>query len=259
MDYIIDELGIFFPLIVIASLFFIASRLGSAPGQIKERQRRLEKEKFFPNSSDISIHNIIDNHYVLPRKDGPLPIEIRPKVFSKTNGVCHYCNKNLRVENVWHIDHVWPKRFGGIDELPNLVPSCVKCNENKMAYIPPYFLLRKWVLAIPLTIFEKSFIDYHRNLSMAYLTNSTHLKNCCDWWFATKYEEFANLVLNSPGILSLPDKERKQQISIAQELFDYMELGKIANPSSGYLYSSYRAIEKMIEDHKFWESVRNGN
>lgn len=259
MNYLIDELGIFFPVILLITIVIVGQKLGSIPGEIREKKRILEKAKFFPNQSDISIHNIIDNHYIRPREDAPLPIEIRPKVFSKTNGVCHYCNKNLRVENIWHIDHVWPKRFGGIDELPNLVPSCIKCNENKRAYIPPYFLLRKWVLAIPLTSFEKSFINYHRKLSMSYLTNSTHLKNCCDWWFATKYEDYANLILNHPGILSLPEKDRKQQIFIAQELFDYMELGKIANPDSGYLYSSSKAIEKMIEDHKFWESVRNGN
>jgi len=88
MDYIIDELGVFFPLIVIASLFYIASKLGSAPGLIKERQRRLEKEKYFPNPSDISVHSILDNYYIKPREDAPLPIEIRPKVFSKTNGFC---------------------------------------------------------------------------------------------------------------------------------------------------------------------------
>jgi len=77
MDYIIDELGVFFPLIVIASLFYIASKLGSAPGLIKERQRRLEKEKYFPNPSDISVHSILDNYYIKPREDAPLPIEIR--------------------------------------------------------------------------------------------------------------------------------------------------------------------------------------
>jgi hypothetical protein len=251
MDYIIDEMGIFLPLMLIASLFYIASRLGSAPGQIKERQRRLEKEKFFANPSDISIHHIIDNYYIRPREDAPLPIEIRPKVFSRTNGVCHYCNKDLKINNIWQIEHVWPKRFGGTDELLNLVPSCVDCNGDKWAYIPPFFLFRKWVLAIPFTQFEKNFIDYHRKISMSYLTTSEHLKTCCDWWFATNYQEFADLILNSPGILSLPEKERKKQIRIAQELFDDMELGKIANPGYSFRHSSYRAIERMLEDHKF--------
>jgi hypothetical protein len=259
MDYIIDELGVFFPLMVIAGLFYIASKLGSAPGLIKDRQRRLEKEKFFSSPSDISIHSILDDRYIKPREDAPLPIEIRPKVFSKTNGVCHYCNKDLKVDNEWHIEHVWPKRFDGTNELNNLVPSCVDCNDDKWAYIPPFFLFRKWVLAIPFTQFERSFISYHRNLSMSYLTNSTHLKNCCDWWFATSYQKFADLILNNPGLKSLPIKERKKQITIAQELFDDMELGKIANPGHSYRHSSYRAIEKMLENDKFQESIKKQN
>jgi hypothetical protein len=64
------------------------------------------------------------------------------------------------------------------------------------------------------------------------------------------------MLLNSPGLLSLPEKARKKQISIAQELFDDMELGKIANPGYGFKYSSYRAVEKIIENHKFWESTK---
>jgi hypothetical protein len=248
---IIDELGIFFPIILVATLFFIANKLGDIPGDVKEKKRKLEKAKFFENPSAISIHHILDNYHIRPREDAPLPIEIRPKVFSRTNGLCHYCKKDLKINNIWQIEHVWPKRFGGTDELLNLVPSCVDCNENKWAYIPPFYLFRKWVLAIPFTQFEKNFIDYHRKISMSYLTSNAHLKSCCDWWLATKYQEFADLILNSPGILSLPIKERKKQIQIAQELFNDMELGKIANPGYGFRYSSYRAIEKIIEDSKF--------
>jgi hypothetical protein len=248
---IIDELGIFFPIILVATLFFIANKLGDIPGDVKEKKRKLEKAKFFENPSAISIHHILDNYHIRPREDAPLPIEIRPRVFSRTNGVCHYCNKDLKINNIWQIEHVWPKRFGGTDELLNLVPSCVDCNENKWTYIPPFYLFRKWVLAIPFTQFEKNFIDYHRKISMSYLTSSSHLKSCCDWWLATKYQEFADLILNSPGILSLPTKERKKQIQIAQELFNDMELGEIANPGYSFRHSSYRAIEEIIENSKF--------
>lgn len=256
MNYLIDELGIFFPVILLITIVIVGQKLGSIPREIRERKRNLEKAKFFPNQSDISINNIIDNHYVSARKDGPLPIEIRPKVLSRTNGLCHYCNKDLKINYIWQIEHVWPKRFGGTDELSNLVPSCVDCNEEKWSYIPPFYLFRKWVLAIPFTQYERNFINYHRKISMSYLTSSTHLKNCCDWWFATSYEAFADMLLNSPGILSLPEKARKKQISIAQELFDDMELGKIANPGYDFKYSSYRAVEKIIETHMFWESTK---
>jgi hypothetical protein len=122
-------------------------------------------------------------------------------------------------------------RFGGIDDLSNLVPSCVTCNKNKWAYLPLIFFFIKWVNNVPFTKFEREFISIHKGISLEYLTKDSFYKRGCDWWHESSYVDFAHLILNSPGIKSLPEAERKPLISTAKQIFDEMELGRIGCPS----------------------------
>lgn len=46
------------------------------------------------------------------------------------NGHCAYCGQHFGAERLT-LDHVLPKRRGGLDVLNNLLPACAPCNLNK--------------------------------------------------------------------------------------------------------------------------------
>ena len=43
---------------------------------------------------------------------------------------CVYCGETYDLQELT-LDHVHPKTFGGKDITSNLVPACVKCNQDK--------------------------------------------------------------------------------------------------------------------------------
>jgi hypothetical protein len=65
--------------------------------------------------------------------------EEKLRIFSKTEGKCRHCAKQLAYENYgkngargsWHIDHSLAKANGGSDDFANLWASCIKCNLAK--------------------------------------------------------------------------------------------------------------------------------
>ncbi len=46
------------------------------------------------------------------------------------NCTCVYCGETYDPKELT-LDHVHPKTFGGEDITSNLVPACVKCNQDK--------------------------------------------------------------------------------------------------------------------------------
>jgi 5-methylcytosine-specific restriction endonuclease McrA len=67
--------------------------------------------------------------------------ETKQKVFDKTNGCCHLCNKKLVFSNYglrssgkrgkWEVDHSVPVAKGGSNHLNNYLPACISCNRSK--------------------------------------------------------------------------------------------------------------------------------
>jgi len=55
---------------------------------------------------------------------------IRHVVWLKFNKHCAYCGKELEYKDM-QIDHMYPKTYGGNNELINLMPSCRRCNHYK--------------------------------------------------------------------------------------------------------------------------------
>ncbi len=49
------------------------------------------------------------------------------KIKLQTGQVCNYCGSSERLA----LDHIFPKRYGGIDEAENLVYACTRCNSSK--------------------------------------------------------------------------------------------------------------------------------
>lgn len=56
--------------------------------------------------------------------------EIKRLVFSKCDGCCYYCGEDL-IQETATVDHYVAKFHSGTDELSNLVPCCVRCNDLK--------------------------------------------------------------------------------------------------------------------------------
>lgn len=46
------------------------------------------------------------------------------------NCTCVYCGETYDLQELT-LDHVRPKTYGGKDIASNLVPACVKCNQDK--------------------------------------------------------------------------------------------------------------------------------
>lgn len=61
------------------------------------------------------------------------------KIYDKTGGYCHLCNKKLSRTNygvhgakgAWHVDHSKAKANGGTHHMNNLFPACISCNIEK--------------------------------------------------------------------------------------------------------------------------------
>jgi hypothetical protein len=67
-----------------------------------------------------------------PVRERARPVSRRRRdIFAKCRGACHYCSTPLRLEGSWHIEHMFPKALGGLDEIGNLVAACAPCNLEK--------------------------------------------------------------------------------------------------------------------------------
>ena len=61
-------------------------------------------------------HNVSDNQ--------------RNRIFERDNYVCTYCERKFKKAELV-IDHIIPRKKGGIDKENNLITSCKQCNNNK--------------------------------------------------------------------------------------------------------------------------------
>lgn len=62
--------------------------------------------------------------------------KLRAKVFAKTEGKCFHCSAQLDQASAWEIDHLIPRSKGGRHTFDNMVPSCVRCNQDKSDTMP---------------------------------------------------------------------------------------------------------------------------
>ena len=81
--------------------------------------------------------------------------EIRQAVYQKYNGHCAYCGKEISYKDM-QIDHFIPKAQGGVNNLPNLMPSCRICNHYKRDNSIEYF--RECIATIPSKLAERQYI-----------------------------------------------------------------------------------------------------
>lgn len=90
-------------------------------------QNEIPEETFFSNVSDEDIS-----------RERRKAKELKNSAWWKNkraSGVCHYCAKKFKVEELT-MDHLIPLIRGGLSNKGNLVPSCKDCNFKKKHSLP---------------------------------------------------------------------------------------------------------------------------
>jgi len=59
-----------------------------------------------------------------------------------TKGICHYCNKKFKKDELT-MDHIVPVARGGKSTKGNCVPCCKQCNNEKSCLTPVELILNK--------------------------------------------------------------------------------------------------------------------
>ena len=120
---------------------------------------------------------------------------------------CHYCGCELTGKNRT-LDHMYPRRWGGISIPENLIPSCKNCNRDKM------------------DMSYDQFMQYRRLKTKK--DKEAFYKKCV--WANLKVRKRAKFVLNS-NWLSVYD---------IQELLKYMKFDQLQKTKSKNLAAYYR-------------------
>ncbi|MBA4420178.1 MAG: HNH endonuclease [Anaerolinea sp.] len=86
----------------------------------------------FPKPSIIRLDRMITR----PRLRVPLS---RNEVFRRDNNTCQYCGKR---NATFTIDHVLPRKSGGLHRWDNVVTACISCNHHKGSQTPEQAQMR---------------------------------------------------------------------------------------------------------------------
>ena len=191
--------------------------------------------------------------YEYKRRIGPLSVDLRKPVLSKTGGYCFYCAVDLndpKENDIWEMDHLWPHKGGGIDDEINLVPACYDCNQGKAWSDPLTYILYIWAVKEFMSKYARSFLIQHKTKSLSYLTNDPYWKGKCDYWFATKYVDLINIVISN-NLKVLPDSQKSDILHQAQVII--WEIYDVSNQLSpqGLRYDLREQIKnyKFIQEH----------
>jgi hypothetical protein len=180
----------------------------------KVEARYQEKKKFVAAAEEANPGP--RNLWSPNNRKGPFPKDVRAEVLQKTNGNCFYCARDL-TSGYWEIDHVWPKRLGGVDDLINLVPSCESCNAGK-AWSPPLtYFVWKWLCQVRFTSYELEFLEAHADMSLEYLTEWPVWKGYCNS-YPPHTRAFYNVVKGTPNFYSLSSRQLKKLEQFGKDL-----------------------------------------
>jgi 5-methylcytosine-specific restriction endonuclease McrA len=219
--------------------------------KIRNEYDRVRKLRNSYKESAMKEHPELTNKYWNPNRK-PVPRDLRPTILARAEGCCFYCNKDLKGKQDWQVDHIWPYRFGGSEELVNLVPSCRNCNEEKWSHLPPRFFLHKWVVGVPFTQHELGFIEFYKDRSMAELIGtSAYWKGQANYWLDHVYKEFADLIISNESLRNSTGKRREELLAMSYSVYKMLDCDHAASKSA-----NSRIIEKWLDDEVMFEEIK---
>jgi hypothetical protein len=233
------------PIFLIGGICSLIAGIGGIFAFASSQKSKVKKdfrESFISQAEDLDA-----GKYVYEKRKDPLPIEFRKDVLAKTGGFCFYCGIDLRVNNIWEMDHLYPHRSGGVDLIVNLFPACLNCNERKWSKNPVDFILELWTCDENITKFLRGFLIQHRDKSLSYLTNRPYEKGICDYWNETRQRELFELIITHNNLKNLPTSKKEDVLSEAQELVWDLFTRHTSFGDYGKKYD----LRKRIEDYKF--------
>lgn len=60
----------------------------------------------------------------------------RQFVLTRAKGLCEYCHAPVHLfDETWHVDHIIPLSYNGVNDETNLCCACVRCNANKRKHL----------------------------------------------------------------------------------------------------------------------------
>ena len=237
------------PIFLIGGIWSLIAGIGGTFDFASSQRRNIEKD--FRKSFISEAENVDAGKYTYEKRVDPLPIELRKDVLAKTGGFCFYCEKDLKVSNIWEMDHFYPHRRGGIDSISNLVPACLNCNERKWSKNPVDFILELWTCDENITKFLRGFLIQHRDKSLSYLTNRPYEKGICNYWYETKQRELFELIITHNNLKNLPPSKKEDVLNQAQEL-----VWDLFTRHTGFGdYGKKYDLRKRIEDYKFMKEI----
>ncbi len=100
-------------------LFYSYSNLAMAHMAVEKRQQKygtynfMVRAKLFKGLKDgtMNIRSLFDDE----------------KIKLQTGNICNYCGSEFNLS----LDHVFPQKFGGKDNIENLILACKSCNSSK--------------------------------------------------------------------------------------------------------------------------------
>jgi len=237
------------PIFLIGGIWSLIVGIGGIFAYVSSQKIKIKKD--FRESFIREAENVDAGKYVYEKRVDPLPIEFRKDVLAKTGGFCFYCEKDLKVSNIWEMDHFYPHRRGGIDSINNLVAACLNCNERKWSKNPLDFILELWTCDENITKFLRGFLIQHRDKSLSYLTNLPYEKGICDYWYETKQRELFELIITHNNLKNLPPSKKEEVLSQAQEL-----VWDLFTRHTGFGdFEKKYDLKQRIKDYKFMKKA----
>jgi hypothetical protein len=192
-------------------------------------QARFEEKKQFVAAAEAA-HPDSPKLWSPNNRKGPFPKDVRGVILQKTGGHCFYCAVDIS-SGYWEIDHVWPKRLGGVDDLINLVPSCELCNARKDWSPPLTYFVWKWLCQARFTSYELDFLEAHADMSLEYLTEWPVWKGYCNSYLP-RTRTFYNLVKGTPSFYGLSARQVKKLEQTGMELLREFDSPRYQDRSS---------------------------
>lgn len=100
-----------------------------------------ENEESSSSEEESSVSNLLsDVNFQMPER---VPESAKRVIFTLQNNICPVCRQELKCNQGCHLDHIYPKQFGGPHEMKNFQMLHYNCHQMKTDVIDKDSYLKK--------------------------------------------------------------------------------------------------------------------